>query len=188
MRTRSACAPRRRSCLGAVETPLSWARHLLALRDLQSRSGGFTEFVPLPFVHMEAPLHRRGRARPGPTWRENLLMHAIARLTLHPLITSIQTSWVKLGAAGASACLQAGANDLGGVLMNESISRAAGASHGQLLAAEDMVDLAAKLCRPALQRNTLYGAVERTTPVQALHANAIAFQAGRIGSGFTRRL
>src|SRR5690606_9944341 len=111
--------------------PLHWARHLLRLRDLQAETGGFTEFVPLPFVHMEAPLSLRRIARPGPTFREVLLMHAVARLVLHPLIPNIQASWVKLGADGVAACLAAGVNDLGGTLMNESITRAAGASHGQ---------------------------------------------------------
>ena len=116
---------------GSVEGPRSWARHLLALRDQQRATGGFTEFVPLPFVHMEAPIYLKGRARPGPTFREAILMHAVGRLALHPWITNVQASWVKLGVAGAQAALQAGANDLGGTLMNESISRAAGAEHGQ---------------------------------------------------------
>src|SRR5207302_1339204 len=111
---------------GHVETSRSWAKHLLALRDLQAETGGFTEFVPLPFVHMEAPMYRLGMARPGPTFREAVLMHSIGRLALHPLISNIQTSWVKMGPAGAAVCLKSGANDLGGTLMNESISRAAG--------------------------------------------------------------
>ena len=98
---------------------------------LQARTGGFTEFVPLPFVPMEAPMQLRGQSRFGPTYREAVLMHAVARLALHPLIANIQTSWVKMGPAGAAACLDAGANDLGGTLMNESITRAAGAAHGQ---------------------------------------------------------
>jgi FO synthase len=142
---------------GHLETPRHWARHLLALRDLQQRTGGITEFVPLPFVHMEAPMFHRGRSRRGPTYRETLLMHAVARLALHPLITNIQTSWVKLGEAGAADCLNAGANDLGGTLMNESISRAAGASHGQELAPAHMDRLIASLGRTARHRTTLYG-------------------------------
>jgi len=142
---------------GHMETPQVWARHLLILRDLQEETGGLTEFVPLPFVHMEAPLFRRGRARPGPTYREALLMHAVARLVLHPLVTNIQTSWTKMGEDGAADCLAAGANDLGGTLMNESISRAAGAAHGQELAPERMVGLAGGLGRSARQRTTLYG-------------------------------
>ena len=141
---------------GHMETPLSWARHLLILRDLQQSTGGLTEFVPLPFVHMEAPMYLRGRARKGPTYRETLLMHAVARLVLNPFVTNIQTSWVKLGEAGAADCLAAGANDLGGTLMNESISRAAGASHGQELAADNMHALSERLGRFGQQRTTLY--------------------------------
>jgi FO synthase len=142
---------------GHLENPRHWARHLLALRDLQERTGGITEFVPLPFVHMEAPLFHRGRSRLGPTYRETILMHAIARLALHPLITNIQTSWVKLGEAGAADCLVAGANDLGGTLMNESISRAAGANHGQELSPQKMDRLIESLGRSARHRTTLYG-------------------------------
>jgi FO synthase len=142
---------------GHLENPRHWARHLLALRDLQQRTRGITEFVPLPFVHMEAPLFHRGRSRLGPTYRETILMHAIARLALHPLITNIQTSWVKLGEAGAADCLVAGANDLGGTLMNESISRAAGANHGQELAPEKMDRLIESLGRTPRHRTTLYG-------------------------------
>jgi FO synthase len=144
---------------GHVEQPVHWARHLLAIRDLQERTGGFTEFVPLPFVHMEAPLYIKGRARRGPTWREALLMHAVARLVLHPLIRNIQVSWVKMGVDGARACLQAGANDLGGTLMNESISRAAGAAHGQELAPEVMDRIITSIGRMPAQRTTLYGVV-----------------------------
>ena len=125
---------------GHVERPVSWARHLLVLRDLQAETGGITEFVPLPFVHMEAPMYLRGQARKGPTLREAVLMHAVARLALHPLITNIQTSWVKMGPDGAALCLNAGANDLGGTLMNESISRAAGTQHGQEFPPEAMED------------------------------------------------
>ena len=110
---------------GHVERPEHWARHLLRIRDLQKRTGGFTEFVPLPFVHMEAPMYLKGKARKGPTFRESVLMHAVARLALHPHIVNVQASWVKLGYAGVKACLNAGCNDLGGTLMNESISRAA---------------------------------------------------------------
>ena len=142
---------------GHVERPVHWARHLLRIRALQAETHGFTEFVPLPFVHMEAPLWRKGRARSGPTLREAVLMHAIARLVLHPLIPNIQTSWVKMGPEGAALCLNAGANDLGGTLMNESITRAAGGVNGQLLDAWDMQDLSRRIGRPALQRTTLYG-------------------------------
>jgi FO synthase len=142
---------------GHLENPVHWARHLLVLRKLQHGSGGISEFVPLPFVHMEAPLFYRGRSRLGPTYRETLLMHAISRLALHPLIPNIQTSWVKLGAAGAADCLNAGANDLGGTLMNESISRAAGADHGQEMPPESMVRLIQSIGREVRPRNTLYG-------------------------------
>jgi FO synthase len=142
---------------GHVDGARNWARHLLRLREQQRRSGGFTEFVPLPFVHMEAPIYLKGLARPGPTLREALLMHAVGRLTLHPWITNIQASWVKLGIEGAQAVLNAGANDLGGTLMNESISRAAGASHGQEMPPEAMEAVIAAIGRPARQRTTLYG-------------------------------
>jgi FO synthase len=141
---------------GHVDTPRQWAKHLLALRDLQERTGGITEFVPLPFVHMEAPLYFRGRARKGPTFRETLLMHAVARLVLDPLIPNIQVSWVKLGAEGVLAALAAGVNDLGGTLMNESISRAAGTQHGQELPPEEMDALIARAGRRGGQRTTLY--------------------------------
>jgi FO synthase len=142
---------------GHVDGPRSWARHLLRLRDQQERSGGFTEFVPLPFVHMEAPIFLHGRARRGPTFREAVLMHAVGRLALHPWITNVQASWVKLGLQGSQAALRAGANDLGGTLMNESISRAAGASHGQELPPEAMEAAIRAIGRTPRQRTTLYG-------------------------------
>jgi FO synthase len=141
---------------GHIDRPRHWARHLLHIRDLQARTGGLTEFVPLPFVHMEAPLYLKGRARKGPTFRETVLMHAVSRLALHPLIPNIQASWVKLGPDGAAACLDAGANDLGGTLMNESISRAAGTEHGQEFAPEHMDTLIESLGRTPRQRTTLY--------------------------------
>ena len=141
---------------GHLERPVHHARHLLRLRDLQERTGGFTEFVPLPFVHMEAPIYLKGIARKGPTFRETVAMHAVARLALNPVISNIQTSWVKLGVQGAEACLNAGANDLGGTLMNESISRAAGASHGQELDAGRMRALIQGLGRTPRHRATLY--------------------------------
>jgi FO synthase len=142
---------------GHVDGPRNWARHLVRLREGQERSGGFTEFVPLPFVHMEAPIYLKGRARRGPSFRESVLMHAVGRLALHPWITNIQASWVKLGVAGAQAALKAGANDLGGTLMNESISRAAGASHGQELPPEAMEAAIRAIERSPRQRTTLYG-------------------------------
>lgn len=144
---------------GHLESPLHWARHLLALRDLQLDTGGITEFVPLPLVHMEAPFYRRGQCRKGPTWREAVMMHAVARLALHGAISSIQVSWVKLGMDGAAAVLAAGANDLGGVLMDESISRAAGAAHGQLADVAAMRAAAESVGRRLKQRTTLYGEV-----------------------------
>ncbi len=142
---------------GHVEQPIHWARHLLTLRALQAATGGITEFVPLAFVHMEAPLWRGGLARSGPTYREALLLHAVSRLALHPVVTNIQTSWVKMGPNGAAACLAAGANDLGGTLMNESITRAAGGIHGQLQDAAQLEAIAAGIGRPSRQRTTLYG-------------------------------
>jgi len=141
---------------GHVERPEHWARHLRRLRSLQERTQGITEFVPLGYVHMEAPLWRKGRTRSGPTFREAVLMHAVSRLVLNPLIRNIQTSWVKMGAEGAALCLEAGANDLGGTLMNESITRAAGGVHGQLLDAAQLQALARRIGRPARQRTTLY--------------------------------
>jgi FO synthase len=144
---------------GHVESPRNWARHLLRAREQQRSSGGFTEFVPLPFVHMEAPMWLRGQARSGPTFGETLLVHAVARLALHPWITNIQVSWVKLGAQGVAAALRAGVNDLGGTLMNESISRSAGAEHGQEFPPEAMEDLIRSAGRIPRQRSTLYGDV-----------------------------
>jgi FO synthase len=142
---------------GHADTPRSWARHLLRARAQQQHSGGFTEFVPLPFVPMEAPMYVQGRARRGPTFRETLLVHAVARLALHPHITNIQASWVKLGPAGTREALCAGVNDLGGTLMNESISRSAGAAYGQELPPERMEALIRSAGRVPRQRTTLYG-------------------------------
>jgi len=145
---------------GHVERPRHVARHFLRLRELQSQTGGFTEFVPLPFVHMETPIFLKGKARKGPTFREAVLVHAVARLVLHPHFTNIQTSWVKMGPEGVQSCLNAGANDLGGTLMDESITRAAGAVHGQEMSPERMVKLIKRINRTPQQRTTLY-----TTPV-----------------------
>ncbi len=141
---------------GHVERPEHWAHHLLRIRNLQKRTGGFTEFVPLPFVHMEAPMYLKGRARKGPTFREAVLMHAVARLALHPHIINIQASWVKMGHAGLAACLNAGCNDLGGTLMNESISRAAGTSHGQETSPQQMAAMIEAIGRRPRQRTTAY--------------------------------
>jgi FO synthase len=142
---------------GHIETAESWAMHILHIRDLQERTGGFTEFVPLPFVHMEAPMHLKGLSRKGPTWRETRLMHAVARLVLHPLIRNVQASWVKLGREGVSQLLAGGVNDLGGTLMNESISRAAGTQHGQEMPPAEIEKLIKSALRTPLQRTTLYG-------------------------------
>ena len=144
---------------GHIERYEHWARHILHIRQLQQETGGFTEFVPLPFVHMEAPIYLKGRSRKGPTFREAVLMHAIARLALHPCITNIQTSWVKIGPSGVGACLRSGANDLGGTLMDESITRAAGARHGQEMTPAEMEAIIRSLGRTPCQRNTLYQAV-----------------------------
>jgi FO synthase len=142
---------------GHVDHYRHWARHLLHIRDLQSRTGGFTEFVPLPFVPTETPIHLKGLSRLGPTYREAVLMHAVARLALHPVVQNIQTSWVKMGRDGVASCLQAGANDLGGTLMNESITRAAGALHGEETPPEMMEEIISALGRRSRQRTTLYG-------------------------------
>ncbi|GIK86030.1 MAG: FO synthase [Betaproteobacteria bacterium] len=159
---------------GHVDAPVHWARHLLAIRGLQARTGGFTEFVPLPFVHMEAPLHRKGLARRGPTYREAVLMHAVARLALHPLLTNIQVSWVKMGTSGAAGCLAAGANDLGGTLMNESISRAAGTQHGQEMPPAAMEALVRGAGRTPRQRTTLYGEVPAARRAASFAAAPVA--------------
>ncbi len=141
---------------GAVEGPASWATHLIRTRELQRQTGGFTEFVPLPYVHMATPLFLKGRSRKGPTFREAVLMHAVARLHYATLIDNIQVSWVKMGVEGSRRVLQAGANDLGGTLMDENISRAAGAVHGQEMDADAFADLVAPLGRTVYQRSTLY--------------------------------
>jgi FO synthase len=144
---------------GHVDKPIHWARHVRRLRDAQIETGGFTEFVPLPFVHMEAPLYLKGKARQGPTFRESVLMHAVSRIVLDKFIPNIQTSWVKMGHTGVIACLNAGANDLGGTLMNESITRSAGASYGQETSPELMMEMIASAGRVARQRTTSYGEV-----------------------------
>ena len=141
---------------GHVETPAHWTTHLLRVRDLAARTGMVREFVPLPFVHMEAPLAMKGRTRAGPSWREVRLMHAVARLVLHPHLPNIQVSWTKLGTLGAAACLEGGANDLGGTLMNESISRAAGSGHGEEFPPSAIEALVSALGRIPRPRTTHY--------------------------------
>jgi FO synthase len=154
---------------GTVEAPRHWARHLQVLRDLHDDlvsdgSEGLFEFVPLPFVHMAAPIYLKGKARRGPTFAEALKMHAVARIALHGRIRNIQVSWVKMGIAGAALALRAGANDLGGTLMNENISRAAGAAHGQELTAPEMERLIRSIGRTPVRRNTLYEPVPPAAP------------------------
>ena len=141
---------------GSVEQPVHWARHIVRTRDLQRETGGFTEFVPLPFVHMATPIYLQRKARRGPTFRETLLMHSVARIAYHGDIDNIQVSWVKMGVEGSRQLLQAGANDLGGTLMDENISRAAGAKHGQRMGVEELEALVAPLGRPLVRRSTLY--------------------------------
>jgi FO synthase len=161
---------------GHVEGPEHWARHLMAVRELAGRTRGITEFVPLPFVHMEAPIYYKSGARRGPTFREAVLMHAVARLALHPVIRHIQVSWVKMGrdGAGAGACLRAGCDDLGGTLMNESISRAAGAAHGEEFPPAEMEALISGLGRGAAQRTTLYRAAPADRRQASFAAAALA--------------
>ena len=159
---------------GHVDKPVHWARHLMRLRALQERTNGISEFVPLPFVHMEAPIYLKGGARRGPSWREALLMHAVSRLALNPVIPNIQTSWVKLGEEGTRRCLEAGANDLGGVLMNETITRSAGAAHGQEFAPETLDRLIESAGRTPRQRSTLYGTPDPAQSARSYGASALS--------------
>jgi FO synthase len=145
---------------GHIDGPAAWANHLEVLREIQRRTGGFTEFVPLPFVHMASPIYLQGRARPGPTWDEVVLVHAVARIALDGLIPNIQASWVKLGLEGGARLLRAGCNDLGGTLMNENISRASGAAHGQLATPEELEAVIRAAGRTPARRTTLYGLAE----------------------------
>jgi FO synthase len=158
---------------GHVEQPVNWARHLLRVRRLQAETGGFTEFVPLPFVHMEAPMYLKGKARKGPTFREAILMHSVARLVFHGQIDNIQTSWVKMGHEGVKGCLNAGCNDLGGTLMNESISRAAGTLHGQETSSAEMRRIVRTLNRNPRQRSTAYGQVSGEREQAGIEAGAL---------------
>jgi len=143
------------------------------VRDQQEKSGGFTEFVPLPFVHREAPMYLKGRARKGPTFREAGLMHAVARLVLHTRIDNIQASWVKMGQQGVNACLMSGANDIGGTLMNESITRAAGAEHGQEWSPAEMIDNIRTFGREPRQRDTCYREVSEERRDAGLNADPL---------------
>ncbi|TVZ97875.1 bifunctional FO biosynthesis protein CofGH [Streptomyces sp. BK340] len=154
---------------GHVDQPRHWLGHLRTLAGIQQRTGGFTEFVTLPFIHTNAPVYLAGIARPGPTTRDNRAVTAMARLLLHPYIPNIQTSWVKLGAEGAAEMLRSGANDLGGTLMEETISRMAGSSYGSYKSIRDLVAVAEAAGRPAKPRTTLYGQVpdERRSAAEA---------------------
>ncbi len=144
---------------GSVESPRSWAKHIAVTRSLQEQTGGFTEFVPLPFVHMASPIYLQRLSRRGPTFREALLMHAVGRIAYHGYLDNIQVSWVKMGMEGTRQALVAGANDIGGTLINENISRAAGASHGQAMNRVKFEELVKPLKRRLVQRNTLYGRI-----------------------------
>ena len=158
---------------GHMEQYKHVARHLLRIRDLQEKTGGFTEFVILPFIHMESPIYLKGHARKGPTFREAILIHAISRLVLHPLFKNIQASWTKLGHDGVRACLQAGVNDLGGTLMNETITRAAGAAHGQETSPEEMEEIIRSIGRTPRQRSTTYGEVTELQRQKSFGAVAV---------------
>ncbi len=167
---------------GHIEQYRHVARHLLRVRDLQAKTGGFTEFVILPFIHMEAPIYLKGKARPGPSFREAILIHAVARLALHPHFRNIQASWTKLGPAGVRACLQSGVNDLGGTLMNETITRAAGASHGQETSAAEMEHIITSIGRSARQRSTTYGevsALQKQRSFGALELQPLVYTAAK---------
>ncbi|MFG2820800.1 bifunctional FO biosynthesis protein CofGH [Kitasatospora sp. NPDC048365] len=153
---------------GHVDTPAHWLGHLRLLAEIQQRTGGFTEFVTLPFIHTNAPVYLAGIARPGPTARDNRAVVAMARLLLHPHIRNIQTSWVKLGAEGAAEMLRSGANDLGGTLMEETISRMAGSSYGSYKSVRDLEAIAEAAGRPARQRTTTYGEVPAERRAAAL--------------------
>jgi FO synthase len=146
--------------MGHIDGPRSWANHLEVLRQIQRRTGGFTEFVPLPFVHMGSPIFLQGKARPGPTWDEVVLVHAVGRIALDGLIDNIQASWVKLGLAGGARLLEAGCNDLGGTLMDENISRASGAAHGQLATPAELEAAIVGAGRIPARRNTVYEIIE----------------------------
>jgi len=152
---------------GHIDGPEHFANHFEIVRAIQRRTGGFTEFVPLPFVHMGAPIYLQGKARPGPTWDEVVLVHAVGRIAFDGLIPNIQASWVKLGLEGGKRLLSAGCNDLGGTLMDENISRAAGASHGQLATPEDFRRVIGEAGRTARERTTLYGTPPHASPVGA---------------------
>ncbi len=152
---------------GHVDRPQHWVGHLRALQRIQDETGGFTEFVPLPFVHTSAPIYLAGVARPGPTMRDNVAVHAVSRLMLHGRIDHIQTSWVKLGVEGTRLMLQSGCDDLGGTLMEETISRMAGSEHGSAKTVAEIREIAAGVGRPVRERTTTYGTVAHGGPMQS---------------------
>jgi 7,8-didemethyl-8-hydroxy-5-deazariboflavin synthase CofH subunit len=146
---------------GHIDHPRSWANHLEVIRQIQRRTGGFTEMVPLPFVHMGSPIFLKGRSRPGPTWDEAVLIHAVSRIAFDGLIDNIQASWVKLGLDGGARLLNAGCNDLGGTLMGEIITRSAGAEHGQEVTPSEFVEVIESVGRTPALRNTTYEILDR---------------------------
>ena len=158
---------------GHVDTPAHWVGHLRVIRSIQERTGGFTEFVLLPFIHENAPIYLAGLARPGPTRRENRAVHAVARIMLHGAIDSIQCSWVKLGDDLCRDVLQGGVNDLGGTLMEETISRMAGADHGSYKTISQLRAIAEPLGRPMRQRTTTYGEVSKERRAAAAASDGV---------------
>ena len=165
---------------GHVDTPAHWVGHLRVIRSVQERTGGFTEFVLLPFIHENAPIYLAGLARPGPTRRENRAVHAVARLLLHGAIDSIQCSWVKLGDEGCQDVLRGGVNDLGGTLMEETISRMAGAEHGSYKTISGLRAITEPLGRPLRPRTTTYGEVpaERQAAAEATDGVCASVRSG----------
>jgi FO synthase len=146
---------------GHIDHPRSWANHLEVIREIQRRTGGFTEMVPLPFVHMGSPIYLRGRSRPGPTWDEVVLIHAVSRIAFDGLVPNIQASWVKLGLDGGRRLLDAGCNDLGGTLMGEIITRSAGAEHGQEVTPQEFREVIESAGRRPALRSTTYEILDR---------------------------
>ena len=159
---------------GHVDHPRHWLTHLRQLARIQDDTGGFTEFVPLPFVHTNAPVYLAGLARPGPTVQENRAVHALARLLLHGRIDHVQTSWVKLGAAGTQVMLQGGCDDLGGTLMEETISRMAGSQHGSAMTVDELEAVATGIGRIPRQRTTTYQIATRIEPSSTLRLDGSA--------------
>src|SRR5438128_6201485 len=175
IRTAHACGIRSTSTLmyGHVETPEHWVNQLLLLREIQSQTGGFTEFVPLGFVHYNTLLFHQGLSRPGPTLAEHVKIHALARVMLAGSINNIQVSWVKLNRRLSQLCLQAGANDYGGTLMEENISREAGATAGQYTSPEEFQALIMEIGRIPAERNTTYSRIQIKTPFDIFPAEAL---------------